>query len=195
MKKLLLSILLGFSLIPAQADLLQYTINFTSAGEANVSPATGSGTADYDTSTHMLTLQATFSGLLGPTTASHIHAATAVAGTGNAGVATTTPSLLGFPLGVTSGSYSGTLDLLNATSWNPSYVSGNGGTAATAETAFLAAVAGGKAYWNIHTSFGPGGEIRGFLTAVPEPSTFALVGLGAIGLTVRARHNRRTRKA
>jgi hypothetical protein len=187
MKKILLSVLMAGSLMSAPAALYQYSIYFTDQGEANPSPGIGFGTAAYDSATHMLSLQAVFSGLQGTTTASHIHAATAIPGTGNAGVATTTPSLAGFPLGVASGSYSGVLDLTQASSWNPAYVAAHGASIAQAETDFIDAVNGGQAYWNIHSSFGTGGEIRGFLTAVPEPGTLALAGLGATALAARVR--------
>jgi hypothetical protein len=150
----------------------------------NASPGTGFAEVDYDNLLHTLTVQVTFSGLLGTTTASHIHSATAVPGTGTAGVATTTPSFSGFPLGVTSGSYSNTLDLTLASSYNPSFVTANGGTTASAEVALIAGMNAGEAYLNIHTTVVPGGEIRGFLTLVPEPSTFALAGVGAAALLI-----------
>jgi len=182
MKKILVSILTGCSLMSAHADLFQYTVTFSDLGEANPSSGTGFATANYDSTLHTLSLSVNFSGLTGNTTASHIHAATAIAGTGNAGVATTTPSLVGFPLGVTSGSFADTLDLTLASSWNPAYVTAHGGTTAQAETDFIAAINAGKAYWNIHSTFSPGGEIRGFLTAVPEPGSLALLGLGSVAL-------------
>jgi hypothetical protein len=128
-----------------------------------------------------------FSGLTGPTTASHIHAATASPGTGTAGVATTTPYFTGFPIGVTSGTYDNVLDMTSSSSYNPSYITANGGSTASAEAALFAALAADKAYLNIHTQTFPGGEIRGFLTPVPEPETLALVGAGAIGLLFYAR--------
>jgi hypothetical protein len=37
-------------------------------------------------------------------------------------------------------------------------------------------------YFNIHTSTFGGGEIRGQILAVPEPSTLVLAGLGVVGL-------------
>jgi hypothetical protein len=40
----------------------------------------------------------------------------------------------------------------------------------------------GKWYVNVHTTSNTGGEIRGFLVAVPEPSTYALGALGCLGL-------------
>jgi len=189
MKKILLSALTACSLMSAHAALLQYSVSLDGPSEspANASPGIGSGTVNYDDSAHTLQLQVSFSGLTGTTTASHIHAPTASPFSGTAGVATTTPSFAGFPLGVTSGSYSDTLDLTAASSYNPAFITANGGTPAGAESALAAAMAGGKAYWNIHSSTFGGGEIRGFLVPVPEPSTVALLGLGAGALVWRLR--------
>ncbi len=36
----------------------------------------------------------------------------------------------------------------------------------------------GQAYFNIHTQSFAGGEIRGFLTPVPEPQTYQLLAMG-----------------
>jgi hypothetical protein len=83
--------------------------------------------------------------------------------TNNAGVATTTPTFAGFPLGVTSGTYSNTLDLTLPSSYNPSYLTANNGSTAAAEVALTTAIAQGRAYWNVHSLAFPGGEIRGFL--------------------------------
>src|SRR6185503_329116 len=84
-------------------------LNGASESPANGSPGTGFATVTYDSVAHTLELDVTFSGLLGMTTASHIHAPTAVPFTGTASVATTSPTFAGFPLGVTSGSYQNTL--------------------------------------------------------------------------------------
>ena len=107
----------------------------------------------------------------GNTTACHIHAPTAVALTGTAGVATTTPFFAGFPIGVTAGLYNNTLDLTLSTSYNPSYITANGGTTATASAALLAAIAAGRSYFNVHTTVVPGGEIRGFLQQFDPTAT------------------------
>jgi hypothetical protein len=48
-------------------------------------------------------------------------------------------------------------------------------------------MAGGQAYWNIHSTFAGSGEIRGFLVPVPEPSALALFGLGAGAIAWRLR--------
>ena len=112
-------------------------------------------------------VEVTFSGLIGNTSASHIHGPTATPGVGTAGVATQTPTFIGFPLGVTSGTYDHTFDTTQTSTYNAAFVTANGGTAARAEAALAASLAAGTAYLNIHTTQYPGGEIRGFLIAVP----------------------------
>jgi hypothetical protein len=166
-----------------------------SESPANASPGTGFATVDYNDSARTLFIDMTFSGLTGPTTASHIHAATAVPFVSTAGVATTTPYFTGFPLGVTAGAYSTTLDLTLASSYNPAYITANGGTTATAEAALTSAIAAGKSYLNIHTQTFPGGEIRGFLVLVPEPSTMVLACLGAAALAVSSVRRRGLRNS
>jgi hypothetical protein len=153
----------------ASAAPVQYVVVMSGPNEspANASPGTGTATVDIDAVAHTMAINMSWSGLTGTTTASHIHAPTAVALTGTAGVATTTPYFAGFPIGVTSGSYVNTLDMTLASSYNPSYVTANGGTTASAEAALFAAIAAGKAYLNVHSSTFGGGEIRGFL--VPGP--------------------------
>jgi len=187
MKKLILSTLLVGGLMSAQASVFLYSVSFSDVGEAQASPgATGTGTVSYDNVSQSLTLSANFSGLLGNVTQSHIHVSPTPF-TGSGGIAVTSPSLPGFPTGATSGTYGNTLNMTLTSSFNATYLANNGGTAAGAESAFAAHMAAGRAYWNIHTSFGPGGEIRGFLTAVPEPSSLALLGLGAAAIAVRSR--------
>jgi CHRD domain-containing protein len=156
----------------AHATVISYSATLSGPNEfpANASPGTGSATVVYDDVLHTLKVHVDFTGLTGTTTASHIHAPTAVAGTGTANVATTTPTFAGFPLGVTSGTYDNTLDLTLASSYNPSYVTANGGTTAGAEAALAAALAADKSYLNVHSTTFGGGEIRGFLTPTPTPA-------------------------
>jgi hypothetical protein len=127
------------------------------------SSGTGTALVTWDTSTNLMTVHVVFSGLTTGTTASHIHCCTNPPN--NTGVATTTPTFTGFPLGVTSGTYSHTFDMLNASSYNPAFVAAHGGTAAGAAAVLLSGMLAGQSYLNVHTTQFPGGEIRGFLAA------------------------------
>ena len=176
----------------ARPALLVYDAFLSGPSESppNASPGTGFAVVTFDTVADTMRVQASFSGLLGTTTASHIHAPTPAPFSGTAGVATTTPTFPGFPLGVTSGTYDMTFDLSLSTSWNAAFISANGGTTASATAAFEAAVAAGESYLNIHSTVVPGGEIRGFLVAVPEPGTLSLTAL-ALGVVWRRRRRER----
>ena len=145
----------------------------------NASPGTGTATVTWDTLTSMMTVDVTFSGLTGPNTAAHIHCCTPAPGT--AMVATVTPTFTGFPAGA-SGTYFHTFNMLDASSYNPAFITAHGGTVATAEADLFSALQNTQTYLNIHTSANPGGEIRGFLTPVPEPSTYLLFGTGVLAL-------------
>lgn len=155
----------------AGAAELTYQASLSGPNEAppNASTGTGMSQVDINTTTHMMHVYVYFTDLISPNTNCHIHAPTAVAGTGTAGVATTLPTFAGFPSGVFRADYSNVLDLTLASSWNPAYVTANGGTTAGAESALLAAIAAGKAYVNVHSQQFPGGEIRGFLSDVTVP--------------------------
>jgi hypothetical protein len=170
---------------PSFAAIITYNTHMDGPTEGTPSNGTGDSVVTYDNVAHTMRVQASFTGLTGTTTASHIHAPTPAQGSGTASVATQTPTFSSLPLGVTSGSFDQTLDLTQAGSWNPSYISANGGTPASAENAFFRAMDGNKAYLNIHSSVNPGGEIRGFY--VPEPGAMTLLGAGAIVGIIRRR--------
>ncbi len=173
----------------ASAHEIVYTTSLSGPNEAppNASPGIGFSTLTIDLDLATMHIDADFSGLLGTVTASHIHGATAAPFAGTAGVMTPVPTFPGFPSGVTSGTYSNTFDLTLASSYNPAFVTANGGTISGAMNAMLAALADGKAYLNIHTSAFGGGEIRGFYTPVPAPGALAMLGLGGLMATRRRR--------
>jgi hypothetical protein len=159
----------------------------------NASPGSGFGIVTVDDTAFTMRVQVFFEDLLGLTTASHIHCCAPVGS--NAGVATQVPTFVGFPLGVTSGSYDQTFDMTLLSSYNPAFVTAHGGTAASAFADLFGGMLAENTYLNIHTSQFGGGEIRGQLVAVPEPATWAmmLLGFGAVGAVFR--RSRRLRPA
>jgi hypothetical protein len=121
-------------------------------------PGTGTATMTLDDATNMFTLTGSFSGLIGTTNNAHVH--------GPAPVGTPAGVMFGitFDFGVTSGA-----------------ISFNGVISDAHEQAIL----DGLTYINIHTTFRPGGEIRGQI--LPEPSSVALLTLGLVGIGFRRR--------
>ena len=186
----LLSFVIAALLLPvsaARATPITFVANLLGANEVppTGSPGTGFATVVLDPALHRMHVDVTFGGLLGLTTAAHIHCclpspfATGI----NVMVATTTPTFPGFPLGVQAGTYSQDFDLTLSSSFNPLFISSAifnpSGTIAGAEAALEAGILAGETYFNIHTNLFPGGEIRGFLT-VPGP----LTGAGLPGLVM-----------
>jgi hypothetical protein len=180
---------------PASAAWVRFTATLDGPSESppNASAGTGFAIIDFDTLAHTMRVSVTFTGLTGTTTASHLHCCTTTPGTGTAGVATQTPTFIGFPLGVTFGSYDHIFDMTATSSFNAPFVTANGGTAAGAELALFNGALQGREYLNIHSTFAPGGEIRGFLVLAPEPMTLSLFGGGflvAAGIYRRRKNNR-----
>jgi hypothetical protein len=179
----LLALVVGLMLpAPAShADIITLTGNLTEALEVppTGSPGTGQATITLDTFAHTMRVEASFSGLVSPTTVAHIHCclASPFLTDVNEMVATTLPTFPGFPAGVTSGTYDQTFNLMLASTYNL----GNpdlGGSVATAEQLFTTALLAGETYFNVHTSMFPNGEIRDFLAVVPGP----IAGAGLPGL-------------
>lgn len=161
---------------------------------ANLGPeapeATGSGYAFFSLSGSLLSIEANWSGLSGTTTVAHIHCCTALPNTGTAGVAVTPGTLPGFPVGTQAGAYSITVDLADAATYTAAFLNNvGGGTPAGAQAALTTAFGQDVAYFNIHSSAFPGGEIRGFVR-VPEPSAVLLTTVAMALLAGVARRRR-----
>jgi len=199
MRRIALFLVAGAALLlPAQAadaTPITFTANLIGANEVppSGSPGSGHATVVLDPVANTLHVDVTFSGLEAGTTMSHIHCCLASPGaTGiNVGVATTTPTFPGFPLGVTAGTYTHDFSLLDPGTYNPAFVTLEGGTILSARNALVAGIGAGETYLNIHTTMFMGGEIRGFL--VPEAATLLLLSSGFAGLAGvawRRRHQR-----
>jgi len=127
----------------AGAEMLMVMVDLSGDQEVPPVPTPGSGLAmvHIDTVTGFVDISGTYTGMLAPVTAAHLH------GLAPAGV--NGPVLIGFTVtGGTSGSFSGS-GFLSA--------------------ANLAGMLQNLTYINVHTSAFPGGEIRGQVI-VPAPA-------------------------
>lgn len=166
MKKLIapfgLALALSTGIASAQSTF-QAVLNGSSENPVNGSTATGFGTVVLNAAQTQITVNESWTGLSAAALASHIHGPAAVGA--NAGVLF---ALSGVPA-ATSGSIPEQVFSITPT-----------------QVGFLQS---GLLYMNIHDATFPGGEIRGQLTAVPEPGTLAIVGVGlaAAGWSLRRR--------
>jgi len=123
-----------------------------------------------------------FTNLSNVATATHLHGPTALPATPadfaiNNGVV--------FGLDAPSGQSAG---IWTPSASNGSFIGTVSNFTAVQESILLA----GHYYFNVHTAANGGGEIRGNLVAVPEPGSFALMGLVSVGMAgmVWKRRNR-----
>jgi hypothetical protein len=124
-------------------------------------PGTGFATMTLDDVSNQFTLTGTFQGLIGTSNNAHVHGPAAI-GEGPAGV------LFGisFDAGVTSGNMSFNGIISNA---------------------HKQTILDGLAYINLHSTFRPGGEIRGQVQFIPEPVSWGLCALAGVALLLRRR--------
>lgn len=151
----------------------------------NPSTATGGGTLLLSDDMNSIDVFLSWTGLTGPASGGHVHCCALPGANG--------PVAIDFgPAAAASGSLSRTYNLTLAATYSNGFRTANGGTAASARTAFLNGLFGGRAYYNIHSARYPGGEIRGQLAAVPEATTWGMMiaGFGMVGGAMRLRRRR-----
>jgi hypothetical protein len=191
-KQLLIALTASMLLVASQVQAAPIVFTTALAPEVGGTSGTGFATVLLDPVAHTLEVEASFDDLTGTTTVAHIHCCVDPPGT--VGVATYPGTFPGFPAGVTSGAYvSPQIDLTLATSYTASFLNNfGGGTTAGAEAALLAGLMSGRAYFNVHTTFAPPGEIRGFLAPVPEPAALMLLATGVCAALARRRSSARS---
>jgi len=163
----ILSLASGLAIAPAQ----NFTVSLDPTQEASPTAGrTGSGIGTLTLSGTVLSFDITFTGLSSTFGADHIHGPAAA-------TPSTTASVI-YPLQsfttTSDGGHAGTIV------GSVSLVPLQNGAYTVAQQLFD--LNNGLWYVNVHTATFGGGEIRGQILPVPEPSTLALAGLGLGGL-------------
>lgn len=166
-------LLAGLASAPAAVTDFTFLNGFSGANESSANGSSGSfqiNNLQFDDTVGAfgtLSLNVSFSGLSGNATAAHIH-----------GLA---------PVGVSTG-------VLQGLTVTPATAGTISGSWAPVSAAQVTGLFGGQTYLNLHSTTIPGGEWRGQLgpvpAAVPEPSTWALFGVGALGFLYQHRRRR-----
>jgi hypothetical protein len=166
MKKamLLAALFAGAAAVHGQSTFFTITLTGDAERPLPATPSTATGTGTATLTGNILDVSVSYSGIENSPSGAHIH-----------GPATTEASAgVLFPFSVAGLGTSGTI---------------NGSFTYGAEQ--ITDLMNGLHYVNIHTQPNfPGGEIRGQIVVVPEPSTLALAGLG-VGALVLARRRKK----
>ena len=151
----------------------------------NNSPGTGTFAIILDPTAQTAQIDASFANLTGTDTAAHIHCCSLTQS--SAGGATVLPSWPGFPLGVNQGTYSSPVfSLGEASFYTPAFITAQGGLA-QAEAALISGIEDGEAWFGIHSTTFPTGEIGTQILPAGEPASLALLASALVGLRMTRR--------
>jgi hypothetical protein len=184
MKKLIFPLIAVGSLALVQtsfAALEDFTVSLDGLQDGGgARQGSGSGTLTLDTVANTITFNnILWSGLSADSTASHIHGP-AAPGVSTGVLYPLNPTYTTVGSGIRSGTISGTLTLANLSpGGNPYSIASQ-----------ITDLENGLWYINVHSTVFGGGEIRGQILPVPEPSTLALLGLGIGAAMWRMRQRR-----
>lgn len=179
---------LALGSVRAGAQVTIFTAALSGSQAVPATPSTGTGfiTVTLDQTLNTLNVNEVFSGLTGgPASAAHIHCCAPPGAAAPVAV-----PFVGFPA-TSAGTYTHLFDLTNAATFNPVFITGNGGTVASARAALIAGMFAGMTYANIHNQVYPAGEISGQLVATPEPASLVLFGSGLALFAGMAQRRRR----
>ncbi len=131
--RLILLVVPMLMLFVSVCQAIPFTTSLDGPSENPPVPSPGTGTAfvDFDLSTHTLSVQASFSDLVGTTTDAHIHCCVALPE--ERGVATQVPRSLDSRWESRRGPTSMVFDTTLASTYNPAFVTANGAVVAAAE--------------------------------------------------------------
>ena len=170
----------GIAQAQQRYDFAYYRATLSGPAELppNDSDAFGFLEITVDKINNSMTLQLHFEDLSSPARALHLHCCTADALLGTALPATLLPSLPRFS--GQEGWYYTVLNLADAATYNPAFVSASGGSVSGARASRLAGMDRNRAYVNVHSQQCPEGELRGFVVIkpVPEPSAWLMLATG-----------------
>lgn len=168
MKTLVCSIALAAVTTLATAQSYVATLD---AGQNGGGGRTGDGIFLLTLTENVMTITGDFSGLSGVTVNAHIHGPSGIGM--NSGVLYELLNQITLGADNKSGSINTTIPLIA----NPNNTTFD-------IPAQIEQLNSGLWYFNVHSSTFPGGEIRGQILAVPEPSTIALSAVGFAGLLI-----------